>query len=346
MNAPSILLVLVAFVVIFGFAVVFVDRKRSRETSSEAGFGRVQSTAPSLRHRLTRTATAFSTALAGIRQSGSIASSTWDDLEAMLLRADVGLAVTSSVLAEVRSLVEAKTIRDVDDLIRALQESMSKRLFAGARELSVPSQVHGKVNVWLLVGVNGVGKTTTAGKLASRYIAGGHSVLLAAGDTFRAAAAEQLEMWAQRTGADIVRGSEGGDPSSVIFDAIQRAGARDIEIVIADTAGRLHNKSNLMEELRKVRRIADREPGRVTEVLLVIDATTGQNGLAQAREFTEVAEVTGVILTKMDGSAKGGIVFAIESELGLPVKFVGIGETVDDLVPFDSSEFVATLFET
>ncbi len=167
---------------------------------------------------------------------------------------------------------------------------------------------------------------------------------MAAGDTFRAAAAEQLETWAERAGADLVRGSEGGDPSSVIFDAVQRAAARSNDLVLADTAGRLHTKTNLMEELRKVRRVADREPGQVTEVLLVIDATTGQNGLAQARQFTEAVEVTGVVLTKLDGSAKGGIVFAIETGLGIPVKLVGLGEGIGDLVPFDPDEFVEALF--
>jgi fused signal recognition particle receptor len=169
---------------------------------------------------------------------------------------------------------------------------------------------------------------------------------MAAGDTFRAAAAEQLGTWAERAGADFVRGSEGGDPSAVIYDAIQRASARDFDLVLGDTAGRLHTKTNLMEELRKVRRVADREPGRVTEVLLVIDATTGQNGLVQAKQFTDATEVTGVVLTKLDGSAKGGIVFAVQTELGLPVKLVGLGEGIEDLVPFDADEFVDALFET
>ena len=168
---------------------------------------------------------------------------------------------------------------------------------------------------------------------------------MAAGDTFRAAAAEQLTTWAERSGADIVRGSEGGDPSSVVFDAVERATARDIDLVLADTAGRLHTKTNLMEELRKVRRVAEKGTGSVTETLLVIDATTGQNGLTQAREFGEATDVTGVVLTKLDGSAKGGIVFAVETELGIPVKLVGVGETIDDLIEFHPDEFVAALFE-
>jgi fused signal recognition particle receptor len=196
----------------------------------------------------------------------------------------------------------------------------------------------------LFVGVNGVGKTTTIGKVGYRAIAEGHSVVMAAGDTFRAAAAEQLDVWADRVGADIVRGSEGGDPSSIIFDAVQRAAARGADLVLADTAGRLHTKLNLMEELRKVRRVADREPGAVTEVLLVLDATTGQNGLTQASQFTDAVDVTGVVLTKLDGSAKGGIVLAIQTDLGIPVKLVGLGETVDDLIDFDPHEFVDALF--
>jgi fused signal recognition particle receptor len=198
----------------------------------------------------------------------------------------------------------------------------------------------------MFVGVNGVGKTTTIGKLARQQSDLGRSVLLAAGDTFRAAAAEQLGTWAERSGADFVRGAEGGDPSSVIFDGVERAASKHLDLVFADTAGRLHTKTNLMEELKKVRRVAEKGAGTVTETLLVIDATTGQNGLAQAREFGEATAVTGVVLTKLDGSAKGGIVFAIETELGIPVKLVGLGEQIGDLVPFEPAEFVAALFDS
>jgi fused signal recognition particle receptor len=197
----------------------------------------------------------------------------------------------------------------------------------------------------MFVGVNGVGKTTTIGKLGHQQVQAGRTVLMAAGDTFRAAAAEQLGTWAERAGAELVRGSEGGDPSSVVFDGVERAAARGIDLVLADTAGRLHTKTNLMEELRKVRRVAEKGSGRVTETLLVIDATTGQNGLAQAREFGDTTGVTGVVLTKLDGSAKGGVVFAIETEFGIPVKLVGVGEQIGDLVPFDPDEFVAALFD-
>jgi fused signal recognition particle receptor len=201
------------------------------------------------------------------------------------------------------------------------------------------------MTVWLVVGVNGVGKTTTIGKLASAQAGEGRKVVLAAGDTFRAAAGEQLETWAERAGASIVRGAEGADPSSVVFDAVQHAAARGADLVLADTAGRLHTKVNLMEELKKVRRVADRAPGKVSEVLLVLDATTGQNGLVQARQFAEAAGVTGVVLTKLDGTAKGGVVLSIRAELGLPIKLAGIGEGIADLVAFDPAEFVGALFE-
>ena len=228
-----------------------------------------------------------------------------------------------------------------DELLEVLKDEMRARLGGFDTSLKTAEQ---SPTVWLLVGVNGVGKTTTAGKLAHRETAAGHSVMLAAGDTFRAAAAEQLGMWAQRTGADIVRGADGGDPSAVVYDAIEAAAARGCDLVIADTAGRLHTKSNLMEELGKVRRVADRGAGTVTEALLVLDATTGQNGLVQAQEFTEAVELTGVVLTKLDGSAKGGIVLAIEAQLGIPVKLVGLGEAAGDLVEFDADEFVEALF--
>ena len=230
---------------------------------------------------------------------------------------------------------------------------MTARLEGADRDLHLGEPMPGSPTVWLFVGVNGVGKTTTIGKVGAQQAAEGHSVLMAAGDTFRAAAAEQLATWAERSGADFVRGSEGGDPSSVIFDGVERAAARNIRLVLADTAGRLHTKSNLMDELRKVRRVAAKGAGRVIEVLLVIDATTGQNGLTQAREFGDALSadgaagavgLTGVVLTKLDGSAKGGIVFAIETELGVPVKLVGVGETIGDLIAFEPAAFIDALF--
>ena len=204
----------------------------------------------------------------------------------------------------------------------------------------------GSPSVWLFVGVNGVGKTTTIGKLGRREAGAGRSVVLAAGDTFRAAAADQLALWGDRSDVPVVRGAEGADPSSVVFDAVEHAAARGAELVLADTAGRVHTRSNLMDELAKVRRVAEKGSGTVTETLLVVDATTGQNGLVQARQFAEVAEVTGIVLTKLDGSAKGGIVVAVQEDLGIPVKLVGVGEGVDDLVEFDPADFVDALFAT
>jgi len=298
---------------------------------------------PRFRDRLTKARAAFATAFTSVRSRQGIDEGTWEDLEDALLAADVGLDVTSDLLDGLRDRVKAKEISEPEALLDALKVEMKDRLAGAERSLQFEPQP-GSPNVWLFVGVNGVGKTTTIGKVGYEQVADGRTVVMAAGDTFRAAAAEQLETWAERAKADFVRGSEGGDPSSVIFDAIQRAAARDADLVLADTAGRLHTKTNLMDELRKVRRVAAREPGRVTEVLLVIDATTGQNGLTQAKQFTEATEVTGVVLTKLDGSAKGGIVFAIETGMGLPVKLVGLGEAVGDLVAFDPDEFVEALF--
>ena len=316
---------------------------------------------PSVRSRLSRARGAFAGTLLGIRGRSGITAESWDELEEALLRADVGVRVTDELLSGLRSRVKSKEIAEPGQLLSALQTEMTSRLDGGRRSLHFePAGEDGAEptgpNVWLFVGVNGVGKTTTIGKVAAQQAAAGRTVLMAAGDTFRAAAAEQLGMWADRSGAELVRGAEGSDPSSVIFDSIERATARGVDLVLADTAGRLHNKSNLMDELRKVRRVASKGKGRVTEVLLVIDATTGQNGLAQAREFgsatalagaaggAEAVGITGVVLTKLDGSAKGGIVFAIETELGIPVKLVGLGESIGDLVPFEPVEFIDALF--
>ena len=316
---------------------------------------------PSVRSRLSRARGAFAGTLLGIRGRAGITAESWDELEEALLRADVGVRVTDELLTGLRSRVKAKEITEPGQLLSALQTEMTSRLDGGQRSLHFePRGEDGAEptgpNVWLFVGVNGVGKTTTIGKVGAQQAAAGRTVLMAAGDTFRAAAAEQLGMWADRSGAELVRGAEGSDPSSVIFDSIERATARGVDLVLADTAGRLHNKANLMDELRKVRRVASKGKGRVTEVLLVIDATTGQNGLAQAREFgsatalsgaaggAEAVGITGVVLTKLDGSAKGGIVFAIETELGIPVKLVGLGETIGDLVPFEPVEFIDALF--
>jgi fused signal recognition particle receptor len=297
---------------------------------------------PRFRDRLGRARAALAGVFGGVRARGGITADTWDDLEEALLKADVGVRVTDELLDGLRIWTKEQKVNDADLLLDELRNEMTARLDGADRDLHLEP---GATNVWLFVGVNGVGKTTTIGKVGALQAAEGRQIVMAAGDTFRAAAAEQLTTWAERSGADLVRGNEGSDPSAVIFDAVQRAAARGNELVLADTAGRLHNKSNLMEELKKVRRVADRDPGHVSEVLLVIDATTGQNGLTQAREFGEATGVTGVVLTKLDGSAKGGIVFAIETELGIPVKLVGLGETIADLVPFDPAEFVNALFE-
>ena len=298
--------------------------------------------APTYRSRLGSVRGLFSGAVSALR-SGRIDAATWESLEEALIRADVGVATTNALLHDLRAKVDAKEIGGGTDLLEALGTSIRELLgHVGSRALRLDGR-EGEPDVWLFVGVNGVGKTTTIGKLARRQTADGRSVLLAAGDTFRAAAADQLALWAERSGTDIVRGAEGADPSAIVFDAVQRAAARGNDLVLADTAGRLHTKVNLVEELKKIRRVADRDPGNVTEVLLVLDATTGQNGLAQARQFADAVDVTGIVLTKLDGTAKGGIVIAVERDLFVPVKLVGLGEGADDLVDFDPDEFVDAL---
>jgi fused signal recognition particle receptor len=286
----------------------------------------------------------FASATTGVLRRSAIDQSTWDELEEAMLRADLGVSVTTTLLDGLRARVKQREIADPAALIHALRSDMTLRLAGADRSLAF-DLARGAPNIWMMVGVNGAGKTTSLAKIAAQQIALGRSVLMAAGDTFRAAAGEQLETWATRTGAAIIRGAEGADPSSVVFDGVQSAAARNINLVLADTAGRLQTNTNLMDELRKVRRVAEKAAGVVTEVLLVIDATTGQNGLVQAKQFAQATQVTGVVLTKLDGSAKGGIVFAIETELGIPVKLVGLGETVDDLAPFNPEEFVNALFD-
>jgi fused signal recognition particle receptor len=294
----------------------------------------------SLEARLGRSRTPFRT----LRQrwrTRRLDEEAWDELEETLLLADVGLPTTARLLDGLRDRARRAGVADADDLAPLLEAEIADELGDAAdRTLHAES---GHANVWLLVGVNGVGKTTTAAKLARQHHAAGDRVLLVAADTFRAAAADQLAVWGTRLGVDVLRGQEGGDPASVVFDAVQAAQARDVDLVLVDTAGRLHTKTNLMEELKKVRRIVERFPGALAEVLLVLDATTGQNGLTQARQFTDAVGVTGVVLTKLDGTAKGGIVLAIEAELGVPVKLVGVGEHADDLVAFDPGEFAAAL---
>ncbi len=268
---------------------------------------------------------------------------TLDDLEATLMAADLGSATTQEVLQALREKVDRKQIGNVDELKNVLKAELLAIL--DRANLQPATAVEGP-EVIVVVGVNGTGKTTTIGKLANALRSQGKTVLLCAADTFRAAAIEQLEVWGDRTGTEVIKTKPGGDPSAVLYDALQAAKARDTDYVIVDTAGRLHTKSNLMEELLKMRRTAQRiVPGAPHEVLLVMDATTGQNGLQQARLFTESAGVTGIVLTKLDGTAKGGIVVAISRELGVPVRYVGVGEKLTDLLPFDSKQFVDSLFE-
>ena len=296
---------------------------------------------PRFRDRLSKARGLLGGYFGSVLGRSAIDAATWDELEEALVRADVGINTTTALLDDLKARVKSEGIKDSTELLSALKADLKARLASGDRTMHFEP---GRPNVWLFVGVNGVGKTTTIGKIGKREAANGRSVIMAAGDTFRAAAAEQLGMWAERTGADLVRANEGADPGSVIFDAVERAAARNIDLVLGDTAGRLQTKTNLMEELRKIRRIADKDPGKVTEVLLVLDATTGQNGLIQAKQFGDVADLTGVVLTKLDGTAKGGIAFAIQTELGIPIKLVGLGEGADDLIEFDPDEYVEALF--
>lgn len=268
---------------------------------------------------------------------------TLDDLEGTLLAADLGTTTTAEVLGKMREKVDRKQIGDVAELKRVLKDELLGILSAATEKPA--TKVDGEPEVILVVGVNGTGKTTSIGKLTHTLRAQGKSVLLCAADTFRAAAIEQLEIWGDRTGTEVIKTKPGGDPSAVLFDALQAAKARNSDYVIVDTAGRLHTKSNLMLELEKMRRTAGRIiPGAPHETLLVMDATTGQNGLQQARQFTQAAGVTGIVLTKLDGTAKGGVVIAISRELGLPVRYVGVGEKQGDLLPFNATDFVESMF--
>ncbi len=266
----------------------------------------------------------------------------YEELEELLVMADVGAATAENVVKGLKKMTWERRFRYGDEARAGLVELLTRLLNVGSTDLKLDT----RPSVILMVGVNGVGKTTTIGKLAHQLTEQGKKVLLCAGDTFRAAAAEQLGIWAERSGADIVRHEEGSDPAAVVYDSICAAKARKADVVIIDTAGRLHNKQNLMNELNKIRRIIDRElPEADVETLMVLDATTGQNGLIQAKQFLETSGLTGIVLTKLDGTAKGGIVFAIANELKLPVKYVGVGEGMDDLIPFDATNFVEALFK-
>ena len=290
---------------------------------------------------LSKTRNALENTLGGVFSGFSeIDEDFYEELEECLILADLGVETACKATDRLRKTVKENHIKTTEEAKAALQNILVDMLEVGQRELEITN----KPAVILVIGVNGVGKTTTIGKLASRLVAEGKQVLLVAGDTFRAAAADQLEIWANRAGAALVRQHEGADPASVVYDGIQSAKARNVDVIIIDTAGRLHNKQNLMNELGKIHRIVERElPDSSKEVLLVLDGTTGQNGLIQAKQFKEIAGVTAVALTKLDGTAKGGIVIAVADVLQLPVKFVGVGEQVDDLMPFEPKAFVEAL---
>ena len=265
----------------------------------------------------------------------------FDDLEETLIISDIGYETSNKMIEDLRKRVKDEKIGNVDQIKAILKENISQILEKDSKGLDLPSPT-----VILVVGVNGVGKTTTIGKLANILRSNGKKVLLAAADTFRAAAAEQLEIWANRAGVDIVRHNEGADPAAVVYDAIQAAKSRDRDVLICDTAGRLHNKKNLMNELEKIKRVIDREmPEAHREVLLILDATTGQNAISQASMFKDTVGITGIVLTKLDGTAKGGVVIAIKSQLDIPIYYIGVGEQMDDLQPFDPQAFAEGLFE-
>ena len=292
---------------------------------------------------LEKTRKSFSESLESILNTGAPADEEFlEELEETLILADLGMETVMKVMGEIRDGVARRDMVTTTDVSRGLKKRLKDTLNVGSPELNLST----KPSVILVIGVNGVGKTTTIGKIAKQLTSQGKSVTLVAGDTFRAAAADQLEIWAQRSGAAIVRQTEGADPASVVFDGIQSAKAKGSDVVIIDTAGRLHNKTNLMNELNKISRIVNRElPDAAKEVLLVLDGTTGQNGLIQAKTFKEIAGVTAIAITKLDGTAKGGIVIGVADALKVPVKFVGVGEQVDDLMPFNANAFVDALIE-
>ena len=267
----------------------------------------------------------------------------YEELEEILIMGDLGVKATYAILEDLRKKVKEQHIKEPIACKQLLIDSIKEQMYVG----ETAYEFEERTSVVLVIGVNGVGKTTTIGKLAGKLRDQNKKVVLAAADTFRAAAGEQLREWANRSGADLIGGQEGADPAAIVYDAVQAAKARKADVLLCDTAGRLHNKKNLMEELKKINRVLEREyPKAYRETLVVLDGTTGQNALAQAREFSEVADITGIILTKMDGTAKGGIAVAIQAELGIPVKYIGVGESIDDLQKFDSDQFVNALFTT
>ncbi|MEV4413513.1 signal recognition particle-docking protein FtsY [Catellatospora sp. NPDC049609] len=295
-----------------------------------------------LRARLARSQNVFGKGLLGLLSRDHLDDDAWDEVEESLISADVGVQATTEIVAKLRERTRVLGTRTTGDLRRLLTEELTEALDPKLDRSLHTGIVDGKPSVILVVGVNGAGKTTSCGKIARVLVADGHTVVLGAADTFRAAAADQLATWASRVGAQVVRGPEGGDPAAVAFDAVKKGIDAGVDTVLIDTAGRLQNKVGLMDELGKIKRVVEKH-GPVSETLLVLDATAGQNGLSQARVFTEVADVTGVVLTKLDGTAKGGIVIAVQRALGIPVKLVGLGEGPDDLAPFDPQQFVTAL---
>ena len=294
-----------------------------------------------IKQGLSKTREAISETFNDIFSVSELDDDFYDELEESLILADLGVETAAKAAQRLRKEVSARHVRQAEEARQVLREILADMLNVGSTELNLATHP----SVILVIGVNGVGKTTTIGKIAKQQVRQGKKVLLVAADTFRAAAADQLEIWAQRSGAGIVRQHEGADPASVVFDGIQSAKAKDVDVIIIDTAGRLHNKVNLMNELNKISRIVERElPGASREVLLVLDGTTGQNGLIQAKQFKEIAGVTAMAVTKLDGTAKGGIVIAVADALQIPVKFIGVGEQEDDLMPFVAEDFVKALF--
>ncbi|HET6290015.1 MAG TPA: signal recognition particle-docking protein FtsY, partial [Amycolatopsis sp.] len=302
-----------------------------------------------LRGRLGKSRSMFGQSLLGLLGAGDLDEDSWQDVEDTLLMADLGAATTTEIVDRLRAELKRRAVRTSEEARAVLQEVLTSALSTDAVRAvrALPHIVDGvkQPAVVLVAGVNGTGKTTTTGKLARVLVAQGSTVVLGAADTFRAAAADQLQTWAERVGAEVVRGKEGADPAAVAFDAVKRGAEAGVDAVLIDTAGRLHTKTGLMDELGKVKRVVEKQ-AKVDEVLLVLDATTGQNGLMQARVFSEVIDVTGIVLTKLDGTAKGGIVFQVQRELGVPVKLVGLGEGPDDLAPFEPGAFVEALLSS
>jgi fused signal recognition particle receptor len=327
----AIVLVVVGLIALVA-GVVVVATRRGPSTDTTAVEAPLE-----LKRKLARTRGAVAGRLAGIFGSGGLGDSDWSALEETLIGADLGVATASAVTEEAKS----RHPQDGAAARRAVEEALTAILGDADRSI----RLEGDPAVVLVVGVNGTGKTTSIAKLAARLNNEGHRVLLAAADTFRAAAAEQLTEWARRVDADVVSGVTGGDPAAIGFEAYQRARREGYDVVIVDTAGRLHSKTNLMDELGKVARVLEREAGEIGEVLLVLDGTTGQNAIAQAQTFTDTVGVTGIVMTKLDGTARGGIAVAVERDLGIPVKLIGVGEGVDDLLPFEPDAFVDALLE-